>query len=1213
MGEYNPDRPYVLGMQWAPMVKAPLVLDTASEVGYTFRTATEQVDRVWLRSTSTPPGRPTRTELLVNLYQADVIAGTGPVRKLVIPCASGALLAGAALAGSATSVENAVANPSDPRHIALTGPGAAARFWFATTGAAAQAALFRRRILDVSVLYVMSGPFADLAEPVTLGLERPSAGVVWPMDETLTGPALHEAATEVRRSRLGELNPWWSTAVTPLTTKWRMPYNWAGQASPTSGLTAWAASGGTNINVRLQVAGSALEDAVFHVHYLALEVTYGEENRLGGGGLDISEGAGQQGGAYYEIPLFGMYNYGFPVSMRRGARYAVTVGRAHSGQLSVASTVPVPVDRLGTVDALPSLRGVQLRKTIREGAVPSMETVNDLPAIVLYEGSPLPGDADSRSHVYLAQAIGTVSERFFGGDLMQRIIDDKAGTYVWVRFYARHLPGTREPLYLYQADPADPWMSLGPRATISVDEFEMLPEVADGWREVTLRLDPPLETAGGGGVLWWAFASSAEDEAPWQVLGADAEPGSGGPSTISDATYGGAEAFATIDDADDRSADLTLMLIREMDEVTGLVVQPAVQPLAVVDDQCDRPSGGIPTGIRYHRLAWNAVNSEVVAGWGAYEVQRQDDTMDDEAWETIALVAAPNVTAVDDYEARVGVESRYRVRMVHRIGVPGPWSAPVAATIPAPGVTGTRVDVGALILTSNHNPAGNLAYVTNQDRNAGEDFTFPEARDVELRAMYGRDYRAAFRPLERGGVEFTRTVLVNAVAVPAQTLDRGFRSLRDLAWDQVPYVCVRDELDNRWLATLLVPSGSVRRKRQRGQMQLAQVTVVEVADTPEPVDGGPAPCEGLRPEGHTTQVYAAADTPADVGWNPLAADDQFEREVPAGGFGSTDIPGDPWAVVSGPPEDLSVTGGVGVIQLAEPLNANPYFETDVAGWEPTGGTFVRSTEHAHEGVASGLLTPSGEDGFVFVECEPGPETVPGTTWRFAAWVRCDVSRDVVLSLYWFDDDGDLLDLDESDPVTVPANTWVQLSFSWTAPEDTAQVAGDVYMPDEAPPSHRLFIDEAGITPEPVDRKVVTGPAVRDVEVHARVRITRPPGGEPINAYLHGRHVDEQNGYTARLAFVPDGTVGVGLEMLHDGEPIVLAELETARDWQGEEVPVGVGDWYWFRMQVRGQVVRASVWKDEPGSYWPGWTVQELDGTLPAAGLAGVGAGLSPGN
>ncbi|NHW87323.1 hypothetical protein, partial [Escherichia coli] len=110
-----------------------------------------------------------RTELLVNLYRSDLVAGTGPVRRLVIPCASAGLLTGAALAGSATSASDAVANASDARHITLTGPDSAARFWFATTSAAAQAALWRRRILDVSVLYVMSGPFADLAEGVTLG------------------------------------------------------------------------------------------------------------------------------------------------------------------------------------------------------------------------------------------------------------------------------------------------------------------------------------------------------------------------------------------------------------------------------------------------------------------------------------------------------------------------------------------------------------------------------------------------------------------------------------------------------------------------------------------------------------------------------------------------------------------------------------------------------------------------------------------------------------------------------------------------------------------------------------------------------------------------------------------------------------------------------------------------------------------------------------
>ncbi|HEY0698386.1 MAG TPA: hypothetical protein VGD43_11325, partial [Micromonospora sp.] len=204
---------------------------------------------------------------------------------------------------------------------------------------------------------------------------------------------------------------------------------------------------------------------------------------------------------------------------------------------------------------------------------------------------------------------------------------------------------------------------------------------------------------------------------------------------------------------------------------------------------------------------------------------------------------------------------RYRIRMLHRIGVGGPWSATVAATIPKPGVTGTRVDVGVLLLTSNHNPAGNLAYVMAPDR-GGEEFTFPEAGQVDLQAMYGRDYRTAMRPLERGGVEFTRTLLVNAAAVPADTMDRGFRGLCDLAWDSVPYVCVRDELENRWLSALLVPSGSVRRGRKRGHLHLAQVTVVEVTDTPAPLAGGPAPCEGLRPEGAVRSATAVATTPA---------------------------------------------------------------------------------------------------------------------------------------------------------------------------------------------------------------------------------------------------------------------------------------------------------------------------------------------------------------
>lgn len=1214
MGEYNPDRPYVLGMQWAPLIKHPLNLDTTSEVGYVFRASNDYdifdgLRRVRLLTTAPPPGRALNKALAVNLYPADTVTGTGPLRKLVIPATSGELLTGAALAGGASQPSDAVHNPSDPRYVTLTGPNAATRFWFGTTEARVQAALLRRRIVDVSVLYVMSGPFVDLAPAVTLGLERPSAGVNWAMDETLTGPADHSGVTAVHRSRLGELNPWWSATATPLATKDRMPYSYAGNRLPTSGLTAWAAPGGTNINLRLQVNGSATAGMQFQVHYLALEVTYGEETRVGGGGLDIGDGAARVDGTYFEIPMVAMYNYGYEVSLDVGYQYAVTVGQAHVGQLSVASPVPVPIDRLGTVHPLPGLNGVLLRKTVREGMVATAETVNELPAIVMFSGVSAPGIADSSSHGYLKQAVATLHSGYGWGATVQRIPDNAAGTFVWVRCYARHLPGTKDPLEVAQVDPADEWRQLGPKASITVDEFDALPEVADGWREVTLRLDPPLVTTGSGGHMVWSLHSSAEAETPWQVLGADAEPSSELVTPASTTGYGGSSAYAVIDATNDSSADLTLMLLQEMDAVTGLAVQAAVQPLEVIDEHCARPVGGVPAGIYYHRLSWEAINSEVVVGWGAYEVQRQDDTMDPDEWETIARIAAPNVTAMDDYEARVGVESRYRARMVHRVGVPGFWSAPVAATIPAPGVTGTHVDVGVLILTSNHNPAGNLAYVMNPDRSGSEDFTFPEAGQVELQAMFGRDYRMAFRPLERGGVEFTRTLLVNAAAVSASVLDKGFRGLRDLAWDSLPYVCVRDELDSRWLATLLVPSGSVRRSRRRGQMQLAQVTVVEVADTPVPVDGGPLPCEGLKAEGSTWFVTAQADDPAGLDWSPVVVDDQFAREVSVG-FGSTDTPGSPWISVEGPEDGLRVTDGVGVVELTKPLNANPHFETDVANWTVSDGTFTWSNAQAYQGLGSGRLVPDGAAS-PQIRSELVPVTV-SRDYQGSAWVRCAATRSIGAAIHWLD--ASQVQLSEIVvSTTVAANTWTRLQVNDVAPVGAAYASLRITSLDNPPVNAWLDVDEAVLGPVAVGSRVLTGPTLRDVDVLARVRLNQIPVTQPISVYLPVRYDAEEGRYEARLAFMPDGAVSVAIQKLVQGVFGLVAPLTPAEDWQGDPVLFVAGDWYWVRIQCRGQVVSAAAWRDEPGSYWPGWTVQGVDASVSEPGTVGLGAAADDGN
>jgi len=213
------------------------------------------------------------------------------------------------------------------------------------------------------------------------------------------------------------------------------------------------------------------------------------------------------------------------------------------------------------------------------------------------------------------------------------------------------------------------------------------------------------------------------------------------------------------------------------------------------------------------------------------EIQRQDD-LDGDDWQTIVDATNYCFTTMQDYEARVGTESRYRARYCDSLDFCGPWVTG-AATLASPGVTGTGSDVGdsVLIFTSNRQPLSNLAYTMVWDGQPTETFAFPEADTQLFQRMYGRDFQVAFRPLERGGEAFERVMLVQAAAIPIPSL-ANFRSLRDLAWADLPYVCVRDELGNRWYANVLVPSGNVRRGRR---LYLAQIRVTEVSDEAAPV------------------------------------------------------------------------------------------------------------------------------------------------------------------------------------------------------------------------------------------------------------------------------------------------------------------------------------------------------------------------------------------
>lgn len=213
------------------------------------------------------------------------------------------------------------------------------------------------------------------------------------------------------------------------------------------------------------------------------------------------------------------------------------------------------------------------------------------------------------------------------------------------------------------------------------------------------------------------------------------------------------------------------------------------------------------------------------------EIQRMDTV--DPVWRTVALLDVPVcITGFADYEARVGIVSSYQARYVNALEFYGPWSATGTGTVPAPGVTTPGDGNSVLIFTSNRSPGSNLAYPMTWDGEPIESFVFPEADTQTLQRMYGRDFQVAFRPLERGGEQFERVIVVNAATIPPESL-ADFKSLRDLAWQDLPYVCVRDELGNRWLANVLVPAGDVRGNRT---IYMAQIRVTEVTGTPAPVE-----------------------------------------------------------------------------------------------------------------------------------------------------------------------------------------------------------------------------------------------------------------------------------------------------------------------------------------------------------------------------------------
>jgi len=189
-------------------------------------------------------------------------------------------------------------------------------------------------------------------------------------------------------------------------------------------------------------------------------------------------------------------------------------------------------------------------------------------------------------------------------------------------------------------------------------------------------------------------------------------------------------------------------------------------------------------------------------------------------------------------------------------------------------------------------------------------------------------------------------------------------------------------------------------------------------------------------------------------------------------------------------EEHSVTLGLpstsGGLTVPGPpaLNANPFFETDTSGWSGQNATIARSTEQAHEGSASLLITPDGVSASGGAIADGLVPVTPGRPVRASMWVYSPGGwNDLRPLVDWHDASQAFMSSELGSGFAVPAGQWTHLQQTLTPPAGAAYAklrarhggtpsASDIWYVDEL-----MLVDPAsgGLTvPFTVDAVVSAG-------------------------------------------------------------------------------------------------------------------------------------------
>ncbi len=839
---YNPNVPDVVGNEWVGIVPAAYTMDSGTERGYRFTSIAGEIPTFGQFFLEAVPANNVILQYpLLALYPAGQEDEVGEIRTVTVPVNS-ATVTGTTSPSTSAAIVDALASPASDGsvNVSITNPTA---MDLTFDLASVNAELMNKRILNVSIVYTASGGWVDI----------PTAGATSAIryvpsnDNALYGSGRLEASgslfsedtTAVSRISLGEMNPF---AVGGITAANGQIYPWRNQE-----LQRFNPGGATPMRWTIR---TAVDPTAFNlsINYLAMEITYCTENRLRFG----SSVVGSTDASVTAPDTDYVVGNGVNSVVMRTATTFVTGGALPVGDYALTSCVADPGDRSvtffvtvfaeaggkPTAQALRELyplannvlRGIELDRASRVGEMFDVEESRVLPYLALsdtYNSTSL-----TSSHAYGQRLAAPV---FAGSTPTQAWIANPvdATPYPWIRFWARRFTDDCTGV------PALTVSVLAASASIGCSDFLALPEIADGWRQVTLRFPSPPVIATSGTVTW---SSPAVTGSQWQIL-----VESGSTTANGNSNYATAFASPSYPPVGFRSnEDMAFYMVQDPPTVTGVSAAILTTALSPISLDCGTPGSCVPTGMSAVTLAWTSIATSAPSAtgtFGYYEVQRQDDV--DATWQTIATLFNTGTTGFPDREARVGVASRYRMRVVTDYGITGPFSATVTATIPA-------THPSAWLFTSSWDLFGiySFAAIETGDTQPPLNLSYYEGTSVTYQEMYGRNNRVGFHGMERGGEAFSVTLLTNqGMAVPTAMGPR-FAALRTMAWNRIdatyswtnPYVCVRNGEGDRWYASVEIPTSRFDRRLPKGNhIEHLNINVIEVLDLPVPIDLGTAP------------------------------------------------------------------------------------------------------------------------------------------------------------------------------------------------------------------------------------------------------------------------------------------------------------------------------------------------------------------------------------